>query len=195
MRQRKLSFLFLLTMTIALFLGVFGGYLLLQSETYLCSVKEMLLEPDMMPNGWEFEWYILPPVLSKDGASDAMSIYMTYNNELAHHTVYIFRNNLEAILFYLANSLDFNPSDFSQTPRIQWTEIKGSDQWELSGDATSVKCMTGKDQFINGLCVAVVRYGSVVSEFYAQTNNEGMNEKEFMDTVIAIDKRISSCRK
>ena len=180
-----------------IFLGILflGTFLLFSTKELHCSLKEMLLEPGMIPEGWKFFYFISPPLLEKHGASEALGITFTHNSDVTHHTVYFFRNDLEALLYYAVNSLDFSSSDFTPNPRIEWTDIKDLNQRELSGDSARIKCMTGKDEFINGLCAAVIRYGPVISAFYAPTNTENMSLSEFKEAVILIDHRISSCLK
>jgi hypothetical protein len=164
------------------------GLVLNFSQKFECDLESLILQDNMMPPNWERLWGILPPALPKEGAQDALGVVYEKQNEMASHTIYRYKNGVLAFMFIRINNQLYFPSG-----QWLWSDLNGDKDWGLSGDEYRIKCGESNDSLLGYLCVAVVRYGSYISEFSSPVEVDIMSETEFKAIVLAIDKQILSC--
>ena len=82
-----------------------------------------------MPDGWVFEGSYSPPVMEDYWAQDAESIAfgLAGLSQKAHHTVYRYRNWVQASLF-----LRFEQELLIPSTHWTWSPMAGSDTWALA---------------------------------------------------------------
>lgn len=173
---------------IFLFLCGLLGYVVNFSQNTECELESLIVKDNMIPPNWERLWRVIPPVLPKDGAQDALEVDYENGIEIAHHTIYQYKNSLLAMLFLRINKEVFFPSG----QRI-WSELEGSDYWMLHGDEERIRCGDSDDPFLGFKCDAVIRYGAFISEFSSPIEEDIMSHEEFKEIVVAIDNQIAAC--
>lgn len=162
-------------------------------ENPKCDLSSLLLDEAEMPVGWRKLWVVLPEVLALDaakGAQQAYSVSMEYarvpDEYGAHHTVYQYSNSvLSTFYFWLYYD---RPVSYAG-----WPELREASNPPLQADRILIKCNDGNDPYIGKSCVAILRYGSYISDFGSSIEEEIMSIDEFQETVLKIDERFSEC--
>ena len=136
---------------ILLFLGFFvlSRFALNVSQKFGCDLESLLLKDNMLPAKWEKLWQVLPPALPTNGAIDALEVDYEYGNDMAAHTIYRYKNVLVAYLF-----LKINRQVYFPTSGWKWSNLAGSEDWELNGDEFRIRCGDSNDPFLDYLCVS-----------------------------------------
>lgn len=167
-------------------LFVFFTYFLPQ-ETQ-CRLETLILTEKMMPMGWTRSGQVVPPVLPKHGAQDALGVVYENGSDIAQDKIYRYKNAVLAFFFFRVNNQLFFPSG-----QWRWSDLDGKDGWGLNGDQKRIQCGYSDDPLLGHLCVAVVRYGPFISEFSSPIEEGIMTYEEFKAIVHAIDEQITSC--
>lgn len=160
-----------------------------QPDDLRCNLEDLILKDELMPSGWQKQWYVLPPALPEEGAQDALAVQFDRDNiSFAHHTVYRYRNQMEAIVWLRVNRELYFPSSW------HWSALDASARWGLVPDETTVQCAdTGIGGEASFRCNALMRYGPFVSKFGSPVGAGLMSIEEFKKIVVTIDKTFSAC--
>lgn len=182
MRKIIAAVLILLALCSLLVLVIFGY------QKPKCPLENLILQDDMMPSEWGRLWRVLPPALPTDGAIDALEVDYENGNNRASQTIYRYKNEFLAFFF-----LRFNNQVLFPTAWIRWTNLNGSESWNLNGNENRIQCGESQYPIIGYRCSAVVRYGQFISQFSTPLVDGNMNAEQFKSIVLAIDDQISTC--
>jgi len=173
-----------------IFLALCGllGLALFGYQKPKCALENLILQDDMMPSEWERLWRVLPPALPTDGATDALEVDYESGNNRASQTIYQYKNEFLAFFF-----LRFNDQVLFPTAWIKWTNLNGSESWDLNGNENRIRCGESQYPVIGYRCSAVVRYGQFISQFSTPIIEGNMSAEQFKSIVLAIDDQISTC--
>ena len=163
-------------------IGLFILFTHFPTQKTQCDLEYLILTDNMMPLKWTRSGQVLPPVLPKQGARDALGIVYENGSYIAQDKIYQYKNTVLAFLFFRINNQLYFPSGL-----WRWSDLAGSEDWSLNGDERRIRCGDSDDPLLGHLCVAVIRYGTNISEFSSPIGEEIMSQDEFKKIVIAID--------
>ncbi|OGO71865.1 MAG: hypothetical protein A2Z37_05045 [Chloroflexi bacterium RBG_19FT_COMBO_62_14] len=161
------------------------------TRRHSCDLDALMVEDILMPSDWLRVGRVLPPVLPKEGAHDALAVVYANDSDTAQHEVYRYATELSAFLYLRINKQVFFPSGL-----WYWSEMEGTGDLPLSGDEARILCARSNDptlRTVGTLCTAVVRYGPDISVFSAPLRPPELSETTFSGIVVGIDHRFESC--
>lgn len=164
------------------------GFVIFFNQNTDYEFESLILQDNMMLRMWNRSGYVFPPVLPLQGAQDALGVAYEQGNDIVQHKIYQYKNKLLASFFFW-----FNDKIYFPLGSWNWTDLGYKEKWELNGDAEKVRCGVSDEPLLGSLCVAVIRYGPIISEFSSPIEKDVMSHEEFKAIVIAIDDRIASC--
>ena len=143
-----------------------------------------------MPEGWRNDLGFLPPALDALGAQEAFLMTMESDEGGAiSHTVYRYRNKWLATFHFWFDRAVFFPS-----VSTDWSELEQANRLPLHADQQQIQCGVANAPLLSDRCVAVLRYGPYISDLGSSVGESGdIGIEEFMEIVLKIDKRFTSC--
>lgn len=182
-RKSVIAVALFLVVSIAACVLTFGSV-----ENPKCSIISLVLEEEMMPEGWRNKWAILPPALDTLGAQEARRMIMQKGDGAAGHTVYQYSNRWLATLHFRFEKELFFPS-----VGWKWSRLEGVNSLPLHADQLQLKCGDSNDPHLGNSCTAVLRYGPYISDFSSSIQEGVMSTEEFKEIVLKIDELFSLC--
>jgi len=167
---------------------------IVKTEHPKCRIESLVLSEERMSGRWQiFESDLWPAFLPRQDRLGAQEVYRTImvndDGRTIGHTVYRYRNRWLATFHFRFDRAAFFPS-----VSTDWSELEEVGDLSLHADQQQIQCGTANDPYLSDRCVAVLRYGSYISDFGSSIGEErDTSIEEFMEIVLKIDERFTAC--